>query len=301
MNFNIAKRILITITTVTVTTVAGGCVANTNTNADTNLDGNNTNVNENADLGNTNTSSLGSVIDTGEPDEYQGVVSIGIQTSGDAKTKMPALEARVARDGENRWMELALPNGEKLIYLTVGDDQYVVAPARKQYAKLDEESLGFEVRKLLMPDQIVTQIKALEGVKRAGEEKYNGRDVVKYTFESSAETKSSAGEVETESFVLIDKETNLPLRSVIDIESKDGKVGGISKLKTVTEIRDLKTEVDDNLFKKPEGYDEVTPEEVRAQIQIFLNAAQLVIGQLIQSAQDPTPTPASQSNSNSNR
>ncbi|REJ77556.1 MAG: hypothetical protein DWQ47_14370 [Acidobacteria bacterium] len=276
--------------------LGAGCPANTNVNVNANADNTNSNINSNEGESNSDTNSTSSMIEANEPDEYEGVVTIGIQTSGETTQKMPTLQAKVARDGENRRMELSMPNGEKLIYLTVGADQYVIAPARKQFAKLDEQALGFEVRKLLMPDQIVSQVKALEGVKRAGEEKFNGRDVVRYTFESEAETNSSAGEVETASFVLVDKETNLPLRSVIEMESKGGNVGGVSKIMTVTEIKDLKTEVDDAMFKKPEGYDEVTPEEVRAQVQTFLVAAQAIVGQLMQSAQNPTPTPSGNSN-----
>ncbi|QQS40939.1 MAG: hypothetical protein IPM63_16465 [Acidobacteriota bacterium] len=259
-------------------------------NANTN--GNLTNTNENTFNTNLNTNANSSAaIEAAEPDEYKATVSISVDTKGDgenastSKSQIPALQANVARYGENRRMELTMPNGEKLIYLTRDSDQYLLAPARKQYAELDKETLGFEIRKLMMPDDIVDRVKRLEGVERAGEEKYNGRDVVRYTFRNSAETGTQSGEVETESFVLIDKETELPLRLVMDIRSEKGSVSGVSGVKAVTEITNLSTDVDASLFELPEGLDKVEAEEVRSQVQTFIDAAQLVVGQLLQDVQ----------------
>lgn len=268
---------LLTVAIVGLTACNPATETNTN-NANVNL----TNTNENAVNTNTNTNST-AAIEAAEPDEYKATVKISVETQGKdkASSKMPTLQANVARDGESRWMELTMPNGEKLIYLTRDGEQFIIAPARKQYAKLDKETLGFEVRKLMMPDDIVNRVKSLEGVERAGEETFNGRDVTKYTFRNTAETGTASGEVETKSFVLIDKETELPLRLVMDIESEKGQVSGVSGLKAVTEISNLTTTVDESLFALPEGYDKVEPEEVRKQVQTFIDAAQLVVGQLL--------------------
>jgi hypothetical protein len=50
---------------------------------------------------------------------------------------------------------------------------------------------------MLMPEQIVQQVKSVPGVQRVGEEKYNGRDVIKYRYGSVTDTQSQAGQVAT--------------------------------------------------------------------------------------------------------
>lgn len=254
------------------------------TNTETEANTANVNAETANDAGETSPAGT-NLIETSEPETYQATVSLSAETEGETKTATPKLVAKVARDGANRRMEFNMPNGEKIIYLTVGDEQYVVAPARKQYAELDKELLGVDVRKLMTPDQIVNQVKALQGVKRVGEEKYNGRDVVKYTFAATTDTATKAGEVETESFVLVDKETNLPIRSVTNIQSESGKVQGVSGLKIVNEISDIRTEVDESLFKKPEDFEKVEAEEVRKQVKAFFDTAQILVQQVLRTNQ----------------
>ena len=224
-----------------------------------------------------------SAIEAGEPEEYKATVSINAETLGESKTKIPTLKANVARKGENRWMEVATPTGEKFVYLTIGEKQLVVAPARKQYAELDKEAVGFEVRKLLTPDQIVNQVKAIKGVKKSGEEKYNGKDVIKYTYQGESETNTKAGELEAESYVLVDKETNLPVKSVTVIESDSAQVKGVSGMRITTEISDINTEVDEKLFEEPKDFEKVKAEQVRSQLKAFFDAAQLIVGQMLKS------------------
>lgn len=259
------------------------CNPATDVNTD-NTNDNAANTNDNAFNANTTTNAnAAAAIEAAEPDKYSATVSISVETQSrnNAESRIPTLQANVARDGENRRMELTMPNGEKLIYLTRGSEQFLVAPARKQYAELNEETLGVEIRKLMMPDDIVNRVKSLKGVERAGNEKYKGRDVTKYTFENTAETGTTSGEVTTESFVLIDEETDLPLRLEMVVQSEKGQVSGVSGLKAVTEISNLTTDVDDNAFEVPEGFDKVEASEVRSQVQTFFDAAQLVVGQLL--------------------
>lgn len=226
-----------------------------------------------------------SAIETTEPNTYQATVSLHIETKGDNKTQTPKLQANVARDGADRRMELTMPNGEKIIYLTIGDRQFMIAPARKQYAELNKDTLGVDVRKLLTPDQIVDQVKNFKGVQRSGEEKYEGRDVVKYTFNAIANTQTKAGEIETDSYVLVDKETNLPILSVTDMASASGQVQGVSGLKVITDISNIKTEVDKTLFEEPKDLNKVDAEVVKGQAKAFFDMAQLVLGQLLRAGQ----------------
>ncbi len=254
-----------------------------NSNPNTNL------INTNAAISNANTAADSSVvIETKEPEQYQAVVTLKFEAAGAQNLATAPIKASVARNGADRRMEFALPNGEKLIYLDIGGKQFIVSPNRKQYAELNKESIGVDPRRMLMPEQIVSQIKNIKGVERVGEEKVGDRDAVKYRYGAATDTKSSAGTVQTESVVLVDKETGLPLRSITNAASQNGSVQGIKGLSLVTEMSDIKTTVDASLFVEPTDLKKVAPEEIKAQVEMVFGAAAALLGQLMKSA-PPTP------------
>jgi len=260
----------------------------------------NTNI-SNANPGNTNGSVVslsGPVIETKEPEQYQATVTLKFETSGEQKMSSPPLRAEVARDGTNRRMEFSLPNGEKYVYLDLGGRQLIVAPTKKQYAELDKQSTGFEVRRFLMPEQIVGQIKNLKGIEQIGEEKFNGRDAVKYRIGAATDTKSQAGTVQTESFILVDKETSLPLLSETNSEAQGNSVNGIKGVRLVTEMSNIKTSVDQTLFQEPTDFAKVPPEQIKAQVDQIFSVAVALIGQMMKNA--PQSTGASNGNFNGN-
>ena len=271
--------------TATNTTVTNGTnTANTTANTATNA---------NTANSNTNSSTTTSAIETKEPEKYSAKVRINLETSGDTqKGTVPALGATVARDGANRRMEIALPNNEKLIYLDVNGKNFIISPDRKQYAELNKETLGIDVRPLLMPEQIVQRIQSQKGVEKVGEEQLNGRAVIKYRYGTTTNTQTQAGQVNTESFLLVDKETGLPLRSETIAASQNGQVQGMKQAKIVTEMSDISTTPAAELFAEPGAdYKKVAPEEIRAQLNALAQFAGAFAAQFIQNAA-PTATPA---------
>ena len=260
----------------------------------------NTNVNSNTNLlSNTNlnsTTTNTTAITTGEPEMYQANVRLSLQALGDVQTAtMPTLGAVVARSGADRVMEFALPTGEKVIYLDKGGMNYLILPNRKQYAELTKEAVGFEVRRLLMPEQIVQQVKAIPGVRLAGEESHNGRPVVKYVYSAAANTSTQAGTVATESYVLVDKETGLPVRSETVSQSQTGgNVQGFKGLRMLTEMTDIKTSPDPNMFMLPTDYQKIDSEQVKAQATAIFQVVGQLLGQMMQQASQPQ-APASPS------
>ena len=262
-------------------------VSNANVNSNSSLNANAVNANgSNANMIGSTTSN----IETEEPEQYQATVALKFETSGAQNLAVPPLKAEVARNGSDRRMEFALPNGEKLIYLERGGKQFVVSPNRKQYAEINKESVGFDPRRLLMPEQIVNQVRNLKGVERVGEEKIDGRDAVKYRYGATTNTQTKAGTVATESTILVDKETGLPLRSVTNSESQNGDVQGIKGLNFITEMSNIRTTADANLFAEPTDFQKVAPEQIKSQIDLVYNAAVTLFGQLLKSAQT-TATP----------
>ncbi len=274
--------------------VVNANITNSNSiNSNTSIDTNNyINANLTNKTANNETST---VIETKEPEQYQATVTLKLETSGNQSQTMPPLKAEVSRNGQDRRTEFALPNGEKIIYLDKNGKQFVISPDRKQYAELNRESVGFEVRRLLMPEQIVNQLKNVKGIEKVGEDKIDGRDAVKYRYAATTNTQTKAGNVETESYFLVDKETGLPLRSETVSESQSGNVQGINGLRIVTELKNIRTESPAELFAEPTDFKKVEPEQIRQQVNTLFSAAVAIIGQLLKTAQT-TSTPIASPN-----
>ncbi len=266
----------------------------TNVNVITNSNLSNANANRSsANMANANTAAASAVTEAAEPTEYQATVTVRLETIGDQqKMTMPTLTANVARSGSDRRMQFTMPAGGRVVYLDRAGTNYLVLPEKKQYAELNRDSLGFDVRRMLMPEQIVQQVKNVQGVERVGEEKYNGRDVIKYKYAAVTNTQSRAGQVATESFLLVDKATGLPLRSETVSQSQTGgNVQGFSGLRVVTEITEIKTETSPELFAEPTDFQKIESEQVRSQVDLIFNSIAGFLSQMMKQAQTG-PNPA---------
>lgn len=238
-------------------------------------------------------------IEAVEPEQYRATVTLKLETGGAEKTTaLPPLISEVSRSGDNRKMEFTLPGGEKIIYLDRGGQQFVISQQRKQYAELNKEALGIDPRRLLMPEQIVKQVKNIKGIERVGEEKFGERSVIKYRYNSTTQINAPAtnsntpANVSTDAFVLVDKETGLPLRSETFVESQNNSVGGMKNLRVVTEMTNVQMTADANLFNEPTDFKKVAPEEIRGQIELVFKALGVFLQQLMsnQTSTNPAPT-----------
>ena len=270
---------------------ASGCArgpaanANVNTNINTNVNANvaaNTNINANT---------APSTLSAREPDAYKATIVFTAETEGgDKALGIPTLSAEVAKNGSDRRLSFKLPDGSDLIYLEHAGVQYGIAPARKQYAELTPEATGFQIHKLMTPGQLVAYLDRLQGIEFVGEEQQAGRTALKYRYAKTAETKTSAGEVHTESFIYVDKDTGLPLRAELFSEAS-GNVQGVKGAKVVAEMRDITTNPDPKLFEIPEGMNKVSEQQVRAQVNAVTNTVAAVLRTLLQNM-NTTPTPS---------
>ncbi len=256
-------------------------------NANTNL----ANVNTSPAIANANLSpETASVIAAREPEKYRATLVFSAETEGGEKTVgIPTLSAEVARNGADRRVSFKLPDGSDLIYLEQAGKHIVIAPGRKQYAELTPEATGFQLQKLMTPGQLVAHLEKLRGVERVGEETMNGRAADKYRYATTTNTSTSAGQVSTEAFVFVDKETGLPLRSELYTEAS-GNVQGVKGAKIVAEMRDVTTTVDESLFQVPTGLSKVPPEQVRSQIDAITNTVAAVIKALLSNMTAPPAT-----------
>ncbi len=257
---------------------------NANTNANLTANANTSPANVNANL----SPEPAPVIAAREPEKYRAVLVFSAETEGGQKTVgIPSLSAEVARNGADRRVSFKLPDGSDLIYLEQGDKHIVIAPGRKQYAELTPEATGFQLQKLMTPGQLVSYLEKLKGVERVGDDTMNNRAADKYRYATTTNTSTSAGEVKSEAFVYVDKETGLPLRAELFTEAS-GSVQGVKGVKIVAEMRDISTSVDDSLFQVPAGLNKVPPEQVRSQIDAFTSTVAALLKVLMSNMNTPT-------------
>jgi len=271
---------------------ASGCArgpANANETVNTNI---NTNVNANVVANaNINANTAPSTIAAKEPDSYKATIVFTAETEGgDKAIGIPTLQADVAKSGADRRLSFKLPDGSDLIYLEHAGVQYGIAPARKQYAELTPEATGFQIHKLMTPGQLVAYLDRLQGIEFVGEEQQAGRTALKYRYAKTAQTQTSAGEVHTESFVYVDKDTGLPLRAELFSEAS-GNVQGVKGAKVVAEMRDIQTNPDPSLFEIPAGMTKVPEAQVRAQVNAVTNTIAAVLRTLLMNMNTTPPPP----------
>lgn len=289
---NRRRMIVGTICLSSLLAMAGGCKVETGgTNSNSNLNAN-TNANANSNSGNVNATSenTGPTINTREPDKYSSTLVFSIETSGgDKAVGIPSLSVSVARNGDDRRLEFKLPDGSPLVYVDHENHHYVVLPARKQYAELTQEATGVQMHKLLTPGQLVEDLKKINGIQRAGDDTVNGRAAEKYQYSNETKTNTKAGDVKTNAYVYVDKETGLPLRAEL-LAQTSGDVKGMNSARVVAEMRDINTNVDPSMFQPPAGFEKVAPEKVRQQIDALTGAVTAILKAMMAGA-TATPTP----------
>ena len=288
---NTDVRPAVLIVSLAILIVSSACSRGTTVNANLNTNIN-SNVNANATGANINAATAPSTIAAREPETYKATLVFTAETEGGDKTiGIPTLSAEVARNGADRRLSFKLPDGSDLVYLERGGVQYGIAPARKQYAELTPEATGFQLQKLMTPGQLVAYLDRLKGIEAVGEEQVKGRTAMKYRYARSGQTNTSAGEVRTESFVFVDKETGLPLRAELFSEAS-GNVQGVKGAKVVAEMQNISTNVDPSLFEIPTGMNKVSEAQVRAQVDAVANTVAAVLRTLLSNMNSAPPPPS---------
>jgi hypothetical protein len=257
------------------------CQQATETNSNTAANANNANAtvninsNSNANIAtSTVTTNTGQTVEVREPEKYSATMVATLAASGNQQAKGQA-EIKVARSGADRRYSVNLPGLGEIVFLDKADKRYVIMHGRKQYAELTQEMTGVNMDQVrsMTPAQLVAVVSKQQGVERVGEETLNGRTAVKYRAAGRTQTQTSAGQVQGESFIYVDKDTGLPLR-VEGFGQSTGNVQGVSGGNIVIETRDLKTDVNPADFEIPQGYRQLSPEEVKQQVQQLTQLAQ---------------------------
>jgi hypothetical protein len=271
-------------------TETSNSTANTNGNANATVNINGSNTNMTTSTVQTNT---GQTIEAREPEKYTATMVATLATSGQQQAKGEAT-IKVARNGADRRYSVNVPILGELIFLDKADKRYVIMTGRKEYAELTPELTGVNVDQLrsMTPGQLVALVTKQQGVQQVGEETFNGRQAVKYRAAGGTQTQTAAGQVKGETYIYVDKETGLPLR-IEGFGQSSGNVQGVTGGNVIIETHDLKTDVNPADFEIPQGYKQLSPEEVRQRVQQLAQGLQMLMSFInAQAAAAAAATPA---------
>jgi hypothetical protein len=262
--------------------------ANTNGNSTVNINSN-SNANVTTSTVQTNT---GQTIEAKEPDKYSATMVATLATAGQQQQKAQA-EIKVARNGADRRYSVTVPVLGDLIFLDKADKRYVIITGRKEYAELTQEMTGVNVDQLrsMTPGQLVAFVTKQQGVQQVGEETFNGRQAIKYRAAGGTQTQTAAGQVKGETYIYVDKETGLPLR-IEGFGQSSGNVQGVTGGNVVIETRELKTDVNPADFELPQGYKQLSPEEVKQRVTQLAQGLQMLMSFINSQAAAAGATPA---------
>src|SRR5581483_4153280 len=238
-----------------------GC-STTTTNSNASLSAN-TNANSNSaaatnENANTASSASGAAFSTREPDRYSMKINISLEGSVNNRQGGTQAEIDFARLDANRRWTLRVPAiNQEITYLEKPGLKYLVIPSRKQYVELTDEGLGFPLRDLLTPSAMMERLQS-KPHENLGSEPVNGRPAMKYRFTGAANTGTSAGTAQADSFIYVDQETNLPLRIDLTAATSSGATG-----RGVLETRDIQLNPDPTQFDVPTGFQKVTSQQLK--------------------------------------
>ncbi|HJQ35199.1 MAG TPA: hypothetical protein VJ866_23815 [Pyrinomonadaceae bacterium] len=260
----------------------------TNTASNANNANSTVNINSNSNTNvstSTVTTNTGQTIEVREPEKYSATMVATLAASGNQQAK-GQFEIKVERNGADRRYSVNLPAVGELIFLDKADKRYVIMTGRKEYAELTQEMTGVDMDRVraMTPAQLVAVVSKQQGVEKVGEETFNGRQAVKYRAAGRAQTQTTAGQVQGETFIYVDRDTGLPLR-IEGFGQSSGNVQGISGGNVVIETRDLKTDVNPADFEIPQGYRQLSPEEVKQRVNQLVQLAQAAMAFINQQQQ----------------
>jgi hypothetical protein len=223
-------------------------------------------------------------------------MNVSLEGTADNHQGSMRLEIEFGRMDANRLWTLRVPAiNQEVSYLEKPGLKYLVSPTRKQYVEMTADMTGFPLGDLLSPAGMMARLQS-KPHEDLGTETINGRPATKYRFTGSANTGTTAGTAQADSFIYIDKETTLPLRIDLTATLSSG-----ASARGIVETKDIHLNPDPGQFDIPIGFQKVSGEQLKQQVQSFLAIARALLPYLAaQNAPPPVPPPPAASATNSN-
>lgn len=199
---------------------------------------------------------------TKEPEKYSAKIVFAFRYD-EAASNFIEQNYFVARDGANRRLDFESADREISYLQTADGKQTILLPKQKVYAELTapEEKAeattftnqpnDFSLGNLLYAKPINASFV------RVGNEEVAGRQTTKYQLDFGTVKESET--VRTQTFVWADENLGLPIKTEVIALENDQPTGA----KNIIELREIKTEVDPQLFEVPLGSRKITFQEIR--------------------------------------
>jgi hypothetical protein len=204
---------------------------------------------------------------TREPKRYKAtrVISTIESDATNSAVETQISQVSIARDGEKRREEYGSEIKNTIVYLEIPAGQFMLLPSRKVYAELAPEYVAVrsneaqsDVDADFSADRLVNEFRTAAHYQRLGSEVLNGLKTAKYRV-TVGDVTGGTGNV-TETLVWIDEELGMPIRS------ETSSTGADRSAKMTVVLKDIETDVGDQLFELPKDYKKVGASVIRAQI-----------------------------------
>ena len=191
---------------------------------------------------------------TKEPDRYQAirVISTGASLPGSGDLSGVATRTSttfIARNGDKRREEYDLRSGEKIVYLEIPPRRFGLLPASKTYADLSAVQGEPEVSNPqrdaeISPDRLINEARPERHYQKLGIENLSGRATTKFRVTLDQTTKGAV----SETLIWVDEALGMPIKSV----TRDTGDGNFAEV--ITELKDIRLDIDQGLFELPKDY-----------------------------------------------
>ena len=179
---------------------------------------------------------------TKEPDRYRATRITSTQT---AKGEAHITKTFIAKDGVMRRQESGT-GAHQTIYLDRPEGRFVLSVAEKVYADLTTTDVVPQEEDITA-EWMVSADTGPTSYHKLGVEVVGGRKAQKYRI--TVNTPASGNVIVNETFLWIDEEWQMPIRS--EIKGSDG-------VSITTELTDVALDVDNGVFQIPDDYEKVT-------------------------------------------
>lgn len=200
---------------------------------------------------NANTISSTPPFATTEPERYRATRTITTAANGQTLVT----KYSIARDGERRRDE-SDNNGQRVVYLTLAGERFVLLPDEKIYAAVIDEALNTgEQDAESSPDRLLHTELVTPTFQKLGDETIAGRNLQKYrvVVNSSGGENVSVGET----LLWFDEALHMPVRT--EISSPNGS-------HVTTELSDVVLNVDPKLFEIPKDFQKIEFNKLRERL-----------------------------------
>jgi len=208
---------------------------------------------------------------TKEPERYQATRIITIDGEAD-RTAPSVTTIRIARDGDRRREDYESETELQTSYIETPAVTFILLSAKKLYAAVDSASAragpvdqtednGVD----FSPERLLNESNAVARYEKLGTESVAGQITTKYRVTSGTATNGT--EAGTVTLIWIDETLGMPIRS----EAVSAVGDRHSKL--TVELRNIKLQLDPNIFELPQDYKKVEYSELSKQLKEIRAAA----------------------------